>query len=325
MPANLTPEYQRAERRFREAASPDEKLAALEEMLATIPKHKGTEKMQADIKRRIARARNEAAARRKRSGGRPAYLVEREGAGQVALVGPPNSGKSALLAALSRASPEVADYPFTTRMPKPGMVPFENVQIQLVDLPALDPEFTEGWVYGLIRNADAALLVVALGDDDLLVALDQTLALLDAHRIELTPDPARADVSVKPALLVATQLDRPNARDNLDVLVEFFGDRLPVRAVSARTRAGLDELPRSLFDLLHVIRVYTKAPGRQADLTAPFVLPVGSTVMRAAEVVHKDFAQKLKFARVWGAGVYPGQMVQRDHVLHDGDVIELHL
>lgn len=323
MPANLTPDYLAAERRFREATSPEGKLEALEAMLATIPKHKGTEKMQADIKRRIARARNELQSRRRAGRSKPAYLVEREGAGQIVLVGPPNVGKSALLAALSHAEPEVADYPFTTRMPRPGMVPFENVQIQLVDLPALDPEFTEGWVYGLIRAADAALVVVSLGDDDLLIALDQTFALLSQHGVALAPPPAPEDAT--PALLVATQRDRASAEDNLGILREFFGERLPIVAVSAYDAEVLVGLRRRMFDLLDVIRVYTKAPGRHADLTSPFVLPRGSTVTKAAEVVHKDFAERLKYARVWGQGVYPGQMVQRDHLLHDGDVMELHL
>ena len=134
MPANLTPEYLAAEEEFKSAQSHEEKIAALERMLSTVPKHKGTEKLQADIKRRLSRERKEG---HKKGGARtvPFWLVKKEGAGQVALIGPPNAGKSSLLAALTNARPEVADYPFTTHAPTPGMMAYENIQVQLIDLP----------------------------------------------------------------------------------------------------------------------------------------------------------------------------------------------
>ncbi|MCX6553014.1 MAG: 50S ribosome-binding GTPase, partial [Acidobacteria bacterium] len=123
MPANLSPEYHRAEERLRGARSPDEKIAALEEMLRVIPKHKGTDHMQADLKGRIAKLRKEIG--KKGGKGGFTFIVPREGAGQVAIAGPPNSGKSSLVRALTRATPAVGSYPFTTREPVPGMMPFE--------------------------------------------------------------------------------------------------------------------------------------------------------------------------------------------------------
>jgi len=322
MPANLTPDYLAAERKWKEATTPQGKLAALEEMLATIPKHKGTEKMQADIKRRIAKTRNEVQQRR-RSGARsrPFYQVEKEGAGQVVLVGAPNSGKSAILRALSRAEPEVADYPFTTRAPLPGMVPFENIQVQLVDLPPLALVQTEAWLYGIIRGADGLLIVVDLADDDVLGQTQTVLDLLGAAKIALRPPGGPG--AGKPALFVGTKIDRPGAREHLALFEELFGARLPVVAVSTAGE-NLEVLRRRLFDLLEVIRVYSKPPGRKADRTTPFVLKRGSTVIRAAETIHKDFAERLKYARLWGRDEYSGQMVGRDHVLEDGDVIEIH-
>ncbi len=334
MPANLTPDYLAAERKWKEAANAQDKLAALEEMLATIPKHKGTEKMQADIKRRIAKTRNEVQHRRK-SGARskPFYQIEKEGAGQVVLVGAPNTGKSSLLRALSRAEPEVADYPFTTRAPLPGMVPFENIQIQLVDMPPLTVDQSEGWLYGIIRSADAALLVIDLGDEDVLSQTQTVLDLLETAKIALraaSKTRARAEGPAsaapgKPALVVGLKADRPGAQDRRRLCEELFGGRIPLLAVSAVTGENLEALRRRLFDLLEVIRVYSKPPGRKADLTAPFVLRRGSTVLDAAETIHKDFVERMKYARLWGGRAeFSGQMVGREHALEDGDVIELH-
>jgi len=327
MPANLTPDYLKAEERFKQARAPEEKVAALEQMLSTLPKHKGTEKMQADIRRRLSKLRAE---KQKKGGPQhaaPVHLVEREGAGQVALVGPPNSGKSALLARLTHATPVVADYPFSTRVPQPGMMPFENIQIQLVDLPPLHPDFPEAWLPQTIRNADAVALVVNLGDAGVLDQLSETLALLEQGKLsvgEITGELPRG-FFCKPALLIGNQCDRPGARENFAVLEELSGERFPRRiAVSAGTGENLEALRRALFDLLGVVRVYTKQPGKKADLTAPYVLPRGATVRDVAARVHKEIATNLKFARLWGGTRFDGQRIERDHVLDDQDVIELH-
>lgn len=321
MPANLTPQYLEAERRFRQATTPEEQLVALGEMMATIPKHKGTEHMRADIRRRMARVRTEAA--RKRSAGRgPTWQhVPREGAGQIVLVGPPNAGKSRLLAALSNASPIVAPYPFATRIPLPGMVAFENVQIQLVDLPPIAPETADPWLFALIRQANAALLVADLASDDLLSSIEETLELVSRFNVRLV----RTGVSEEgvPTLLIAAKTDVPGASERLGTLRELVADRFPLLAVSAETGTNIDALRAEMFALLNVIRVYTKAPGHRADLSAPFVLKRGATVQEAAAVVHKDFSERLKFARIWGARAFDGQMVQREHILEDGDILEL--
>ncbi|MCS7171921.1 MAG: TGS domain-containing protein [Armatimonadetes bacterium] len=331
MPANLTPEYLAAEQRFREASTPQEKLEALEEMLRTVPKHKGTEKLQADIKRRIARLRQELQVRRGTARAQPFYHVEREGAGQVVVIGPPNAGKSSLVAALTNAQPEIAPYPISTRAPVPGMMRFEDVQIQLVDTPPVCPEMDEGWLYALIRAADAALFVLDCSDDGILY-LEDALRLLPAGRVFLEPEdaPAKEDPSLprgarKRTLVVANKWDLPRAEENLRVLEELVGDRLPGSPipVSAVTGYGLEQLPGRIFRMLGVIRVYSKPPGRKPDLSAPFVLPRGATVLDAAEAIHKELAEQLKYARLWGR-TYQGQMVRRDHPLEDGDILELH-
>jgi len=325
MPANLSPEYLEADRRFKSAKSTEEKLAALEEMFATIPKHKGTEKMQADIKRRLSKLRSEQA---KRPASRAGLIhrVEREGAGQVALVGPPNGGKSSLVRHLTHATPEVADYPFTTRVPLPGMMPFEDIQIQLVDLPPVHPDFPESWLYQIVRNADAGLLVVDLSDPDLLEDLETTLGQLANAKVQLGPGPLPEAPGwmAKKTLLVGNKLDAADAADDLAILKELYGARFPILALSAETGEGLEALPRALFELLELVRVYTKSPGRKLELTAPYVLRRGSRLTDLAAHVHHDFLTQLKYARVWGHGKFEGQMVNRDYLLVDKDVVELH-
>lgn len=321
MPANLTPDYLAADKKFKAAATPQDKLAALEEMLATIPKHKGTEKMQADLKHRIAKLRDEMQRRKGAARGKPFYHVDKEGAGLVVLIGAPNVGKSMLLRALSHAEPEVADYPFTTRVPLPGMVEFENVQIQLVDLPPITVEFREGWLYGIIRTADVAALVVDLSSEDLLSQTETVLGLLSEANIRLVRSPGRP--SEKRAVVIANKLDVLGAGGRLERFREFIGE-LAVIPVSAAAGTGLDGLRQVMFDLLHVIRVYSKPPGKKADRGTPFILRRGATVLDAAEAIHKDFVEKLKYARLWGREHYQGQMVGRDHVLEDGDIIEIH-
>lgn len=328
MPTNAGPEFKAAEARYRSAATPSEQLAALQEMLSTLPKHKGTEKVQADIKRRISEVKREAA-HPKKGGHRPFYMIDRAEGGQTALVGPPNAGKSLLLRRLTNAEPEVAPYPYTTHVPTPGMMPYDNVMVQLLDLPAAAREGSEPWLFDVIRRADVLVIVVDAADDDALAQLDDLFELLEARAVETMPaDAAEQEdeqLLAKRALIVANKADLPAAGENLPILREFYAERLPILAVSAETGEGLEELRSAIFDALHVIRVYTKAPGEPAARTRPFLLPRGSTVLDAARSVHADFAEKLKYARIWGDDRFDGQMVSREDELRDGDLLEFHI
>jgi ribosome-interacting GTPase 1 len=314
LPANLTPDYLAAEREYKAAHTQTEKIAALERMLATLPKHKSTEKLQADLKRRLSQARKESQ-KKGAAHAAPFYLVEREGAGQVALIGPPNSGKSRLLAALTHARPEVADYPFTTRLPAPGMMTFENVQIQLVDLPPFSPEYMEPWLPQVVRTAHMGVLVVDVNDPEL---LDQVQFVAGAlERMRLAP----------PRLLVANKLDLPGADANFAALRDLYGEPHPWVALSAATGLNLDVFTRAVFDALELVRVYTKAPGKKPELDSPFVLRRGQTVLDAARLVHKDFAERLKFARLFHVSADRGEglMVERSHLIQDEDILEFHI
>jgi small GTP-binding protein len=317
MPANLTPQYMEAEKRFKQAESVPDKIAALEEMMATIPRHKGTEKLQAELKKKMSSLRKEAEAGKK-GGKRESFVVDREGARQLVLTGAPNSGKSQLLTVLTHATPEVAEYPYTTRTPIPGMLPFENVRLQLVDLPPISPEYTESWVPQIIRNADAVLWIVDLSDDDVLEKLEETRRFLaDAH----------ADLTDRKVLMVGNKSDAPEAAERAAIVREVYGTAFPMTTISASTASSveLEEFKRVVYDFLGVVRVYTRAPGKKPDFNDPYVVARGSTVLDVAEKVHRDFVENLKYARIWGEGKVDGIMVPRDFVISEGDVLELHV
>ena len=305
-------------------------MAALEEMLAIIPKHKGTEHLQGDIKRRMAKLRSQGEQKTCHGKRTVLYQVEREGGGQVALVGPPNVGKSRLLSRLTNAQPDIGDYPFTTQMPLPGMMEYEDIKIQMVDLPPITEEFTDPWMAAISRNADAALLVVDASDGSVLDHIESVLSILEKFRVRLygwdrpVPQDELGLIIPKKTILIANKMDRPESRDNLDVICDLYGDRFPIIPVSSEICSGIEEIREQVFRMLDIVRVYTKIPGKPAEMDMPYVVPRGSTVQDVATMVHKDFAQKLKFAKLWGGTKFEGQMVSRDHVLEDRDIIELH-
>lgn len=324
MPANLPPQYFEAEKIFRTAKIPTEKIAALEEMLAIMPKHKGTDHLRAELRSRIAKLTQLAT---KKSGGqRVSMIIEREGAGQVAIVGLPNAGKSQLVASITNASPAVAGYAFTTYAASPGMMEFENIKIQLIDTPPLVPQAIEWWLPPILRRADALLVMVDLSEKPL-DQMAEIISQLENMRIgigEAKSDP-EAVLSRKTAIITGNKLDKDGAGQNYDRLRARYGEHLPMTAVSAVKDTGLEELRRRIYEILDIIRVYTKAPGEKPDFADPIILGTGDTMAEAAESVHKDFRARLKYARVWGSGKHDGIMVKRDHVLEDGDVIELHM
>ena len=328
MPANLPPDYFEAEKRFREAKTPREKIACLEEMLTIMPKHKGTDKLRADLRKRISKLKDASQPKKGLSKRESAFSIDKEGAGQVVVVGPANVGKSALVASLTNANPEVADFPLTTWKPTPGMMPVDNIQIQLVDTPPLNRDYVEPELLDLIRRAELVLLMVDLQTDPV-QQLEDTVALLDEHRIvPLRLKERYAELkglALIPFLVLANKNDDENTQENYEIFRELLEDDWPMIPVSIATGRNLDQMKQAVIERLEIIRVYSKAPGKEADLSSPFVLKKGSTVENFAGKVHKDFTNRLKVAKVWGEVVFDGQMVQRDHVLQEGDIVELHI
>lgn len=324
MPANLTPDYERAEQRYREAQTDEDRLEALREMFRTIPKHKGTEKLQADIKRKISLFRKTIS--KKPSRGPDPYHVPRAGAGQVVLVGPPNAGKSLIVAKTTNAPVKVADYPFSTSLPVPGMCNYEDVQIELVDTPPVTADHVPGALMGTIRAADILLIVVDASADPL-EQIETVTGLLGARGLVLRSVPLGeldpSDFNQKSTLVAANRIDLAPA-DTAPTLRELYAGRLEIIGVSAATGEGLDALIRRLWQMLSLVRVYTKQPGKPPDRTRPFTLDIGSTVEDLAREIHRDLPEKMKYARVWGDGRFAGQQVHRTEVLRDGDVVEIH-
>jgi uncharacterized protein len=330
MPANLTPEYEKAELRYRQAATDVDRLAALELMLSAIPKHKGTEKMQADLKRRISQLRHEEQKAAHGKGPDP-FHIPRGGAGQVVLIGPPNTGKSSLLAATTHAPVKVADYPFTTVVPQPGMWDRDDVQIELVDTPPLTPEHVPTGLMGTIRNADVVCVVVEAGDEALEQA-EMVLGVLRARGLTLRTVPRSqlpaGDAGQRPGLIVVSKVDA-GGRSAVEMLRELYGAGteaagLRVLGISAHRREGFDDLFRVLWELLAVVRVYSKEPGKPPDMRKPFIVPTGATVADLARQIHRDLPERMKYARLWGHSRFEGQQVHKTEPLRDKDVVEIH-
>ncbi len=326
MPANLPPQYFEAEKKYRLAKDPEEKIEALQLMLAIMPKHKGTDKLHAELRRKIARLSQEAE-KKYATARRAGFYIRREGAGQVILVGPTNVGKSQLLAAVTEASPEIAAYPFTTQTLIPGMMGFENIQIQLVDTPPIRHRDVRTLLANTLRGADLIAIVVDLSIESV-SQVENTLQELKEARIEPMADNAKEATLgsyQKKILLIGNKNDLESSTSNWKRLDSQYGTLFPMISVSAREGIGLEELKETIYQALGIFRVYTKTPGSKADLTDPVILKMGSTVKDAAESIHKDFKDKLKYAVVWGSGKYDGQRVSREHMLQDGDIVEFHV
>jgi hypothetical protein len=355
MPTNVSPEYKEAEMEYRKAREPRERLDCLQEMLRTIPKHKGTENLQADIKTRIKQLREELTGPKKgahRSG--PSNVIRAEGAAQISLIGAPNVGKSSLHDRLTGSGADIGMYPFTTHVPQPGMMTFEDIQFQLIDLPPVSEDFMENWYISALQPADAALLVVDPTEPDCVRQAQVIISRLAEKKVTLLeswsgPIPqvnavtspftnnnsvdgtAQDDNKIKdpfrnelPTLIVANKADHSESSEDVHVLQTLLGTRLPAMAVSSKTGEGLENLGPFLSSALQIIRVYTRIPGKSADLNRPFTVHQGNTVRDVARLVHKDVAHSLKFARLWGSGHFAGQRVSAEYQVADGDIIELH-
>lgn len=329
MPTNLPLQYHKAEDRYKAARDPEEKLAHLREMLAIMPHHKGTNKVRADLRKKLSALQEQI--EQGKSGGKskvanPFFIAHGE-APQALLVGGANSGKSSLMDALTAARPVVAEYPFSTNLPQPGMMKWEDVQIELVDTPPVMQRPLEGWLIDQCRAADLVLLVADLAGEDcceMVQLIDEGFEERGLRLVDrVCDDPLRAE-NERPTLLVANKADHPDAPVNLEFLTELIGGRWQRVLTSVTEGQGLENFARTVWDGLGLVRVYTKAPGKPPDLDAPYLVPRGASVLDVAGKVHREFQERFASARIWGSGKFDGQVVDRAHVVAEGDVLEIH-
>ena len=333
MPANLTQQYKKAEDQYRRAATPEEELRWLQVMFQEMPKHKGTDHLQAKLKTQMSELRKEIEQGKsapKKSGGAKSFKIPRQGAGTAVILGGPNAGKSQLLASLTRATPEVAPYPFTTTQPQPGMMAWQDVFIQLIDTPPITPDFLEPYILGFVRSADVVLLMIDLGDDNGIEQCQDVLNRMQATKTRLASesylDEEDVGLSFTKTFLIANKIDMPEAEERLALFLEICPVPYPIFKTSANNVETLETLRNTVYQSLDVVRVYTKDPKKkEADKDRPFTLHRGDTLLDLAELIHKDYAANLKFGKVWGSAVHDGTVIKGDYVVNDCDIIEVHV
>jgi hypothetical protein len=333
MPTNVTPEYKKAEAAYKRARDPRERLELLNEMHRTIPKHKGTEHLRAEIKTKIKELKDELSGPT-RGGARtgPPTFVRPEGAAQIAILGPPNTGKSTLHAALTGSHTQIGLYPFTTQHPEPGMLSVNDATIQLVDLPPISNDHPIAWIGNTLQSADGALLVIDLSQPGCVEQIVQLVDSLATRRITLVGSwdvsrvPSDDPFAIRlPTLLIANKADiLPDIEGDLAVCRDLGELHFPAMTVAAKTGEGTGQIGPWLFRNLNVVRVYTKLPGKEPDMDRPYTVRSGATVGDVALLIHRDLAASFRHARIWGRGSYAGQQVGRDHIVEDGDVLEIH-
>ena len=331
MPANLPPQYYKLDREFKVETDPRERLRMAEELLRMMPKHKGTTKLQGEMKAKISKLKSLAEGGSHGPGAHRSDSfshIDKEGAAQIILVGPPNSGKSSLLDALTQARPMVADYPFTTREPMVGMTEFETVHFQLIDTPSINLDQMESYMPGLIRQAHIVVLVLDISSPQVEKEFEEVRTRLQDKRIKFASGTAESS-DMSGAMLKRTIVAAHKYLDEgADVVLSRFQTEHPeldIVPTSIIDDPSLVELKRHIFTMLHIIRIYTKRVGHDLDQSDPLTLPEGSTIEDAAKATHKDFAAKLNFAKVWRDGKFEGQRATRKFELADRDIVEFHM
>jgi len=390
MPANLPAEAKHKWREASLARRPQEKIEKLREFLSLVPKHKGTENLRAQVKRKIAILRRDIAEKkRKKAGvGGPKFFVEKEGDAQIVILGPTKVGRSSLLSLLTNAKVEISNYPYTTKEPTPGMFQYQDLQFQIVEAPALMEGSADGGAWGLqtltaARNADGLLLMIDLSQDPVeqfslisrelekariitrkprakveierkyigaglkIVMLgrlvdctskdvgqllksygihDATVKIQGEAKVDDVEDAIFEGTVYRPAVIVANKVDIPNVAKNIEQLKGLVGERMKILPVSCKAKFGLEKLGSEMFEMLNIIRVYTKEPHERFSSEKPFTIRKGSTILDLAKQIHSDFYKQFSYAKVWSKRLrFSPQKVGGTFILEDGDTVEIHM
>jgi ribosome-interacting GTPase 1 len=326
MPANLPPTYFEKEKELKFAQTPEEKIQIYSELLSIMPKHKGTDKLRADIRSRISKLKKEIG---KQTGAARVdlYHVPREGAAQVVMLGMPNSGKSQILKALTNAEPDVQNYPYTTQVPQVGMIPYKDIQIQLVDMPPISRDYAPGWIFGIARGADLLLIIIDLKNRDVKEEMKTVIDLLESSHIKIAPISGNIkdeNFLTKKGIFVCNKRDMEGTENKFTELKNKYGLNVKFFSISALHKSGLETIKEEIYQTLDIIRVFTKPPKKEVDKSQPFILKKGSKVIDLAAHIHKDFLKNLKYVRLWRKGEIDGMRIDKNEILLDGDIVEFH-
>jgi ribosome-interacting GTPase 1 len=389
MPANLPAE---AKQKYREASlarRPEEKIQKLQEFLSLFPKHKGTENLRAQVKRKISLLRKEIEEKKQKKAGTggPKIFVEKEGDAQIVILGPTNVGRSSLLSLLTNSKVEISGYPYTTTEPTPGMFNYQDLQLQMVEAPALMEGSSEGGAWGLqtltsARNADALILMVDLSQNtteqlsliirelekakiltkkpkarieiekkhmgakikfivlgrlidcsvkDLTHLLksygirDATVKIRGEASLDDVEDAIFEGITYRPAIIIANKVEHPRAAERLEQLKKAVGKDTKIVAISCTTKMGIENVGSKVFQMLDIIRVYTKDPNKRDASKRPFTIQKDSTILDLAKRIHSDFYTQFAYAKVWSKRLrFSPQKVGGSFSLQDGDTVEIH-
>jgi len=306
MPANLPPQFFEVQKKLKEASSIEEKIQIYEELLRIVPKHKGTERIQEDLKRKIAKLRK---TEKKKPKHTQLFSIKKEGAGQIVIVGPPNSGKSSLLNVLTQANAKVAPYPFTTQIPQPGMVPYENLLFQLIDMPPITKDFLLGWQKELMKNADLLLVLLDLSSENFL----EDLNFFQNKILEL-------NLANKKIIWVGNKIDLEEGKKNFEKIKSKF----KISPISVLKKIGLENLKEEIFEKMEIVRVYTKPKNKQPNFDKPFIAKKGTKLIDLVKEIHQDLFENFKFAKLFKKDSKNPKIVGKEYVLEDEDIIEIH-